>query len=286
MTADTEASRGYFDYDPTNAAVTLQSVTSFYNENGYAVIKAFSLPSDIAPLLEAGKRIIADFHNSEEEASTFSTIDPERTSSEARFLSSATSITCFLEPVTRKPGAAPPVNKIGHALHVHHDLFAAFSRSTAVTEVWNALALRHPAIVQSMYIVKDAHVGGVVTPHRDATFIIPLSRRSADCVAFWWPLQPATLHNGCLMVVPKSHVDGVPLRHFVRTGDALAFSGQPDCLYPDDAYVPLPVCVGDLVLLHGAVVHKSSHNHSDNSRHAYSIHVVEDKLSPDCWIRL
>ena len=45
--------------------------------------------------------------------------------------------------------------------------------------------------------------------------------------------------------------------------------------YDLDAFAPLEVPSGALVLLHGALVHFSYENTSPHSRHAYSMHVVE-----------
>lgn len=50
--------------------------------------------------------------------------------------------------------------------------------------------------------------------------------------------------------------------------------GLPE--YDEKEFTPLEVPSGALVLLHGANVHFSYENSSDKSRHAYSMHVIED----------
>lgn len=50
-----------------------------------------------------------------------------------------------------------------------------------------------------------------------------------------------------------------------------------------DIYFP-----GTCILLHGNVVHRSAHNKSDKSRHAYTFHVIEkqnNNYSPENWLQ-
>ncbi|XP_045627061.1 phytanoyl-CoA dioxygenase domain-containing protein 1 isoform X5 [Ursus americanus] len=53
-------------------------------------------------------------------------------------------------------------------------------------------------------------------------------------------------------------------------------------------FVPTPVRRGDLILIHGEVVHKSDQNLSERSRHAYTFHLMESVdtvWSPDNWLQ-
>ncbi|XP_030875960.1 phytanoyl-CoA dioxygenase domain-containing protein 1 isoform X3 [Leptonychotes weddellii] len=53
-------------------------------------------------------------------------------------------------------------------------------------------------------------------------------------------------------------------------------------------FVPTPVQRGDLVLIHGEVVHKSEQNLSNRSRHAYTFHLMESLgtvWSPENWLQ-
>ena len=56
------------------------------------------------------------------------------------------------------------------------------------------------------------------------------------------------------------------------------------------AQVPLPVKVGDLVLIHGQLDHLSLPNRSDKSRHTFQLHLVEGaaagvEWSPKNWLQ-
>ena len=45
--------------------------------------------------------------------------------------------------------------------------------------------------------------------------------------------------------------------------------------YPEEAFRPIEMQHGSLLLIHGSVVHRSHANTSAKSRHAYTMHVIE-----------
>ena len=60
----------------------------------------------------------------------------------------------------------------------------------------------------------SSSAGGEVTPHQDGTF---LYNEPLRLFGFWFPIDDATLENGCLWYVPGSHQEPVT-RRFLRTG--------------------------------------------------------------------
>lgn len=52
------------------------------------------------------------------------------------------------------------VNKIGHALHVHHPIFKKYTLDERVKEACWQLGMADPAVAQSMYIYKSPGIGG------------------------------------------------------------------------------------------------------------------------------
>ncbi|XP_067341111.1 phytanoyl-CoA dioxygenase domain-containing protein 1 isoform X4 [Channa argus] len=150
------------------------------------------------------------------------------------------------------------------------------------------LGLVHPVILQSMYIFKQPGIGGEVTPHQDATFLYtePLGR----VMGIWIALEDATVSNGCLWFIPGSHKNGIT-RRMVRTPKGTFpltdFIGQEQT-YDDEKFVAAPVKQGSVVLIHGEVVHRSAENTSEESRHAYTFHIMESQdthWSPDNWLQ-
>ena len=166
------------------------------------------------------------------------------------------------------------INKIGHNLHELDDVCREVSFSDHVAAVCRSFGMRRPLVVQSMYIFKQARIGDAVNPHQDGSF---LYTRPQSVVGFWWALQDCTESNGCLWAIPGSHKE--PVRQWFRRkeADSTEVGMTPEHV---DAFdlgggVPLVIPAGSLVLLHSNLVHWSGPNRTDDSRHAYSIHVVE-----------
>jgi len=121
-------------------------------------------------------------------------------------------------------------------------------------------------------------------------------------MAFWWAVDDCTLENGCLWVVPGSHKDGIATRFKRNEQGTATFLDVPD---PDEAapfkslkdkypkensavnWVPLTCKKGTLIVIHDSVVHMSERNTSQQTRHAYTFHMVERsaKWSPDNWLQ-
>jgi phytanoyl-CoA hydroxylase len=122
---------------------------------------------------------------------------------------------------------------------------------------------------------------------QDGTF---LYTEPQSVVGFWWALEDCDKENGCLWAVPGSHRDGVQ-RRFKRKaeGEGTEFEPPGPEEWDLSGAVPVEVGAGALVLLHNALIHFSAENHSDKSRHAYSVHVIEGangcKYPSDNWLQ-
>ncbi len=163
------------------------------------------------------------------------------------FLDSATNTSCFFEEEAFGPD--------GELRQVAHDL-----------------GLAQPEIWQSMYIFKQPGIGGEVGWHQNATFFETLS---ISVTTFWFALEDATVHNGCLWTQPGAHRG--PLRErFVRHGDGVNMQKLSTTPWPDNTgAIPLEVKAGALFVFHGLLPHYSAPNRSSASRHAYTLHVTD-----------
>ena len=111
------------------------------------------------------------------------------------------------------------------------------------------MGLEDPAVVQGMYIFKQPKIGAKVTPHQDGTF---LYNDPLKLVGFWFPIDDATLENGCLWYVPGSH--SLPIkRRFKRNQNKgqdeslLIFEGGEEHQVKDEDWVAAPVKKGTIV---------------------------------------
>jgi len=207
------------------------------------------------------------------------------------FLTSGEEIRCFFESGAfdasgrLKDDAHRSLNKIGHAMHDLDPVFDAFSRTAELAAVADDIGMREPRLLQSMYIFKQARIGGEVVCHTDHTY---LWTEPPSVVGFWFAIDDATTENGCMWALPGGHRLPVKARSKLnteRTATELeVFDPAP---YPSEGLVPLEATRGTLVLLHGALPHCSGPNLSEKPRHAYTLHAIDgtaDYLA-DNWLQ-
>jgi phytanoyl-CoA hydroxylase len=64
----------------------------------------------------------------------------------------------------------------------------------------------------------------------------------------------------------------------------MVFDPEP---FHEEGMRPLEVARGTVIVLHGMLPHRSGPNHSERSRHAYSLHLIEAgaRYPPDNWLQ-
>ncbi|CAB3380960.1 Hypothetical predicted protein [Cloeon dipterum] len=269
------------------------SILDQFQKDGFVVLENFLTEDEVKELRQAGEALATDMPDSVPKGQ-FSTVDNLPQNKDRYFLESGDKIRYFLETgavgtdgkLTIEKRRA--LNKVGHALHWLHPKFKEITFSNKIKEVCFKLGMEEPAIAQSMYIYKNPGVGSEVCAHQDATF---LYTEPMKLVGLWFPLDDATLQNGCLKFAPGSHGSGVH-RRYVRKNDPdseeLVGYTSPAPMYPQSNFVPVPVAKGSCVLIHGQVVHQSDPNRSSEPRHAYTFHVIDKKnsvYSPENWLQ-
>lgn len=110
---------------------------------------------------------------------------------------------------------------------------------------------------------------GPATPwHQDHAYYDLFTRYRA--VAFWVPLQDATIENGCMWFVPGSNrgpllthqsLDNNPRIHALEIVDPAAYKGAVSC----------PVRAGDCTIHHPLTIHGTGVNLADEPRLAYTL---------------
>lgn len=101
---------------------------------------------------------------------------------------------------------------------------------------------------------------GVVTDDADET----------ETLTVWTSLTRATLENGCLVVLPGSHDDGLALHCRSPHAATLNQVAIPDKLI-DRERVPLPMEPGDVLFMHRKTKHSGIPNLSDELRWSFDL---------------
>lgn len=93
-------------------------------------------------------------------------------------------------------------------------------------------------------------------------------------MGFWIPLQNATLNNGCLWGIPGSHKKPLYCRSKVINREPVDETYH-EVDYKEEDFVPLEMEAGSLAVFTGRFLHKSKDNLSDESRYAYTWHLMD-----------
>lgn len=266
-------------------------------ENGYYVIENFLTQEECDELCRECNGIVDRLDPALEHRTVFTTTDDNKIhKDDAYFLTSGDKIRYFFEKDAFDSSGELQVpkerclNKIGHALHALSPSFRKVTFSEKIQRVAKQLGCVDPVVTQSMVIFKPPGIGGEVSPHQDATFLYSEPNK---LYGFWIALEDATVENGCLWFIPKSHNNGLDNgRRFVRDhsddGSVLMKVTAPLPDYDQSLFVPGAVKRGGLVLIHGYNVHKSEHNNSDKCRTIYTFHIVdthESVYSSKNWLQ-
>jgi phytanoyl-CoA hydroxylase len=258
-----------------------------YNETGFLVLERFVDVSSCDQLRARAEELVQEFDPAKV-ISIFSTHEQNRLTDDY-FLTSGDKIRFFFEEHafnadgTLRYAKEKSINKIGHALHDLDPVFDRFSRSEKVKAVAEAIGIRNPLLLQSMYIFKQPNIGGEVTCHQDSTF---LYTDPIDTVGLWFALEDATIENGCLWAIPGGHSHGLKSR-WVRADDGMRFEIFDEEPWAEEELVALEVSKGSLILLHGLLPHRSFENRSARSRHAYTLHLIgkNARYPEDNWLQ-
>ncbi|MBK9464387.1 MAG: phytanoyl-CoA dioxygenase family protein [Chitinophagaceae bacterium] len=246
-----------------------------FQSDGFLILENFNTANECDDLMRRAEELTSSF-NYEGHPSVFQTTNQSRTTDDY-FLESGDRISFFFEKDAfddsgkLKNDLFHSLNKIGHALHDLDPVFDSFSRSPQMKKLVAELNLRDAVIIQSMYILKHAKIGGVVDVHQDSSF---LYTEPESCIGFWYALEDATKENGCLWAMPGGHQTA--LRSWFRKKadggtELLQLSDEPISM---KGMIPLEVKKGTCIVLHGLLPHYSLVNTSGRSRQAYAIHTI------------
>lgn len=145
-------------------------------------------------------------------------------------------------------------------------LFLAFMKLPIFQEICAEVYGSHAPIssFRAMFMNKPAGKGTELPWHQDGGDGWGLDRD--PLVTVWTALDPATIENGCVQIIPGTHKLGL-LSDYGHT-----ITPEQEAEYcSEDRIVNLVLEPGEVVLLHNWLLHRSGINQSATSRRAFSV---------------
>lgn len=108
---------------------------------------------------------------------------------------------------------------------------------------------------------------GAVPWHQDKSYWPDANANPV--ITVWIPLVDATMENGCLHIMPRTHKQKVLSWHeetYTGTGFTEIDDAYIAKLIPEKTVIPLPVSAGTAILFNDRCIHKSTPNNSNEVR--------------------
>lgn len=151
----------------------------------------------------------------------------------------------------------------------HDDLFRNLGLHPHIVGIIAALLGPDLKMFRNALLLKPPDVGSQKGWHQDSPYwpIEPM-----ELCSCWFPLDDATLENGCMVVLPGGHRRG-PLPHLRVPDD---FVMDPACFAEEDG-VACPMKAGSGLFFHSLLPHYTAPNRSDHWRRAIALSYMSSR---------
>jgi ectoine hydroxylase-related dioxygenase (phytanoyl-CoA dioxygenase family) len=126
-------------------------------------------------------------------------------------------------------------------------------------------------LFQDQALYKPANNGGPIPWHQDNSY---WKCQPADLVSIWIALDDVDEENGCMNVIPGSHVSEKHEHSKAKTGDGLTSQVLLTTHVDESKAVPIPLAAGHAMVHHCLTLHATRPNLSTRDRRAMVIHYM------------
>ena len=161
-------------------------------------------------------------------------------------------------------------------MYHHHPYFRAIGGHPAIYDVISSLYQAGVRMFSDTVFMKPAHHGIEAALHQDTAFWPKLE---PNAINFWLAIDPASVENSCLHVVPGTHTVDLPHHDHPIQGHILH-----DHEVNITSQIPIELEPGDAFFFDSGLAHRSYPNRSDRDRRAYAaVYGAENQRHVEPW---
>ena len=160
-------------------------------------------------------------------------------------------------------------------LHLSFAFLDALAHNTTLVDAMEDLIGPDIALWASVMFIKEPSSKQYVSWHQDATY---MGLDSVDFPTPWIALSPSNIETGCMTMISGSHKSEIRKHEDTYAENNILTRGQVIPNVDENKAVDLILRPGEMSIHHGAIIHGSQPNNSDQRRIGFSL---QSYISPE-----
>ena len=160
-------------------------------------------------------------------------------------------------------------------LHLSFAFLDALAHNTTIVDAMEDLIGPDIALWASVMFIKEPSSKQYVSWHQDATY---MGLDSVDFPTPWIALSPSNIETGCMTMISGSHKLEIRKHEDTYAENNILTRGQVIPNVDENKAVDLILRPGEMSIHHGAIIHGSQPNNSDQRRIGFSL---QSYISPE-----
>ena len=160
-------------------------------------------------------------------------------------------------------------------LHLSFAFLDALAHNTTIVDAMEDLIGPDIALWASVMFIKEPSSKQYVSWHQDATY---MGLDSVDFPTPWIALSPSNIETGCMTMISGSHKSEIRKHEDTYAENNILTRGQVIPNVDENKAVDLILRPGEMSIHHGAIIHGSQPNNSDQRRIGFSL---QSYISPE-----
>ena len=160
-------------------------------------------------------------------------------------------------------------------LHLSFAFLDALAHNTTIVDAMEDLIGPDIALWASVMFIKEPSSKQYISWHQDATY---MGLDSVDFPTPWIALSPSNIETGCMTMISGSHKSEIRKHEDTYAENNILTRGQVIPNVDENKAVDLILRPGEMSIHHGAIIHGSQPNNSDQRRIGFSL---QSYISPE-----